>query len=93
MKDGTQVTIDDVLQLVDEYLGDSPWVRVGVSAAVGFAAGLAGGRLVRSGLRFGFALGAKRLARYAFDTAFEAGHRDGLRAVGAGRTTLAHAQH
>lgn len=79
MKDGTQVTIDDVLQLVDEYLGDSPWVRVGVSAAVGLVAGLAGGRLVRSGVRFAFAVGAKRLARYAFDTAFAAGHRDGSR--------------
>lgn len=74
-------TIDDVL---GDVLGDNPWVRLGVSVAAGVLAGLAGPRALKSGARFALALGAKRLARYAFDVAFQAGHRDGVRLGGAG---------
>lgn len=76
---------DEVLILVDDVLGDNPWVRVGVSAVLGFVVGLAGGQIVRSGARLALSMGAQRLARYAFDAAFEAGHRDAIRLAGGRR--------
>jgi hypothetical protein len=85
MKVETSKVTDEVLSLVDDILGDDPWVRLGASAALGAAVGLFGRSLVRSGFRFGLALGAKRLARLAFELAFEAGHRDGARLAGTGQ--------
>ncbi len=79
-----KVTVAEVLSLVDDILGDNPWVRLGASAAVGAAAGLFGRTLLRSGFRFALAVGTKRLARMAFAAAFDAGHRDGARLAGAG---------
>ncbi|HUQ05130.1 MAG TPA: hypothetical protein VM261_21655 [Kofleriaceae bacterium] len=89
----SKVTAAEVLSLVDDLIGDNPWVRLGASAAVGVAAGLFGRSLVRSGFRFALAAGARRLVRVAFDAAFEAGHRDGARLAGAGvqRTAPAYA--
>lgn len=75
-----QPTADDVLSIVDEVLGTNPWIRLGLSAAVGFVVGIAGGsRIVRAGAEIALTVGARRLARHAFDAAFEAGHRDGSR--------------
>ena len=65
---------------LDAVLGTNPWVRLGVSTAVGFAVGLAGGRVLRSGLRFALALGARRLVRHAFEAAFDVGQAHAARA-------------
>jgi len=74
---------DDVLSIVDDVLANNPWVRLGVSTAVGFLVGIVGGgRVLRTGARFAFAAGARYAARHAFDLAFEAGHRDGSRRAG-----------
>lgn len=71
-----RLTTDDVLSIVDDVLGKNPWVRLGVSAAVGLLVGIVGGgRVVRAGARLAFAAGARHAARYAFDVAFDTGQR------------------
>lgn len=82
-----KLTTDDVLSLVDDVLGQNPWVRFGVSGAVGFLIGIAGGRVVKAGARLALAAGARHLAGYAFDAAFDAGNRDGGRFAGRRRPT------
>lgn len=77
---------------IDDLLGNNPWVRLGVSTAVGFVAGLAGRRLVRTGFRLALAMSAKRIARYAFEAAFDAGQRDGLRSIAGVEPAMATAQ-
>lgn len=75
------------LSSLDDIIGTNPWVRLGLSTAAGVAIGLVGRRLVRTGFRFGLALGAKQILRYAFDTAFDAGQRDGVRLAAADQST------
>lgn len=65
----------------DDLLAN-PWVRLGLSTAAGFALGLAGRQMVNGGMRMALELGTRRILRYAFDAAFEAGHADGLAAAG-----------
>jgi len=69
------VKIDDGIALLDDVIGTNPWLRIGLSTAIGVAVGLAGGRVLKSSVvRFALALSAKRILRSAFDTAFDAGY-------------------